>query len=158
VEESQVGTPGCRCSCHEPTWTNGRRLLNPSPPSCSGMHSLTSSVMVEYDGSGDCTLENSMIWSPPSPSPSEFDVFIRSLWIEETAFEPTPLLRFSLVYNPLSLNPEVGFARNMDGPVYYSSNISIQSETQRRGRREVPGPLKPGASLRATGTDFRGAA
>ena len=117
VEESQIGTPGCRCSCHGPTWTTGRRLLDSSPPTCSGVHSLTSSRVAEYDSSGDHSLENTTILSPPSPSPSEFDVFFSSCWIDERDFDPTPLLRFSLVYKPLSLNPEVGFARNTDGPV-----------------------------------------
>lgn len=130
VEENQAGTPECRCSCHQGPWMARHPLLDTSPPSCSGMHSVTSSRLAEYDGSDDHSLENSVVLSPPSPSPSEFDVFIRSLWIDDRAFEPTPLLRFSLVYNPLALNPELGFARNMDRPVYYQTNISIHDETE----------------------------
>jgi hypothetical protein len=130
VEKNQIGTPGCHCSCHGPTRMARHRIVDPSPPSCSGMHSLTSSRLAEYDSSDVRSLEDSMILSPPSPSPSEFDVFISSLWIDERAFEPRSLLRFSLVYNPLSLNPEVGFARNADGTFYYPTNVSIHNETE----------------------------
>lgn len=109
VEPNQLAppepaTPGCRCSCHQATWVRDP-LFDFSPPSCSGMHSPSSSVLGVRD-SAETSLENSVVWDSASPVPSEQNYIVRSIFIDEAVFQPTSLLRFSLVYNPLALSPE----------------------------------------------------
>lgn len=132
VEGNQLATsgcrtPGCPCSCHKVASTICRRRLNYSPPSYSGMHSPTSTAMAVRGDSGESSVEDSIVWSTPSPVPSERNYMVNSMRIPESAFQSTYGLRFSLVHHPLALNPESIFP---EGLFYYPMTLDIPEESE----------------------------
>ena len=108
-DPSQPATPGCHCSCHQSSWIGRASLFSFNPPPCSGMHTPSSSVLAVCDSSGT-SMESSVMLPSLSPVPSERNYSVHLTFHDDAVFRPvTPLLRFSLVHNPLALSPEAIF-------------------------------------------------
>jgi hypothetical protein len=108
------------CECHRRPLPGPRRLSESGTLDDSNIQSVSSSMVVEHHNSADRSPENSAMWITRSQTPSEFDFFIGSLYVDDMAFPPTPL-----VFNPLPLSAELIFARNVDGPFHYAMDLSF---------------------------------